>query len=170
MDDARKLWTLWNEREINLLMLRFGRGLDTHDWSAYLECFLDEFEVDFQDLTGAPAVRVGAALWAEFARVVLEPLKVHHQYSNHVVTFSDDDHASSVLYHVSHHFKSTSRGASTNYQYGWYENQYRRTPAGWRISRLCHRFQWVDGNDGLLTVTTPEAAEITARVFGGARA
>ena len=169
MDDARKLWTLWNEREIDLLMLQFGRALDLHDWSLYEACFLDEFEVDFQDLTGAPAVRVQASLWAEFARVVLEPLKVHHQYSNHVVTFVDDERASSVLYHVSHHFKPTSRGASTNYQYGWYENQYRRTAAGWRIGRLCHRFQWVDGNDGLLTVTSPEAAEITARVFGSAR-
>lgn len=166
MDDDRKLWVLWNEREIDRLMLQFGRALDTHDWPLYQACFLDTFDVDFRDLTGAPPTRVGSALWTQFAQAVLQPLRVHHQYSNHVITFDDDDHARSVLYHVSRHFKAVSRGSSTNYQHGWYENEYQRTAGGWRISRLCHRFQWVDGNDSLLDVTDPEAAAITARVFG----
>jgi len=170
MDDAKKLWVLWNEREINRLMLQFGRSLDTQDWPRYEACFLSEFDLDFRDLTGAAPTRVLASLWVEFARVVLKPLKAHHQYSNHAITFHGDSEASSVQYHVSHHFKPTARGASTNYQYGWYENEFRRTADGWRISRLCHKFQWVDGNDSLLAITDPEAVAIAARVFGGSDA
>jgi hypothetical protein len=35
-------------------MLRFGRGLDLHDWDLYASTLHDPLEVDFFDLTGRP--------------------------------------------------------------------------------------------------------------------
>jgi hypothetical protein len=43
---------LWDRQQISDVMLRFGRGLDLHDWDMYAATLTDPFEVDFFDLTG----------------------------------------------------------------------------------------------------------------------
>lgn len=49
---------LWDRQQISDVMLRFGRGLDLHDWDLYAATLTDPFEVDFFDLTGrAPATK-----------------------------------------------------------------------------------------------------------------
>ena len=167
---------LWDRTEIDQLMLRFGRALDLHDWPMYRATFTDRIDVDFRDLTGQPPSTVDADLWTDFARLILTPVTVLHQYSNHVIHI-DGDGATSILYHVSRHHRANDRGASENVQYGWYDNGYTRTPQGWRISRLKHCFQWVEGNDRLLENSDPEFADVSRRVFargaprpcGGAR-
>jgi len=45
---------LWDRQQISDVMLRFGRGLDLHDWDMYAATLTDPFEVDFGDLTGRP--------------------------------------------------------------------------------------------------------------------
>ena len=155
---------LWDRSQIDQLMFRFGRALDLHDWPMYRSTFVDRIDVDFRDLTGQPQVTVDADLWTEFARLVLSPLTVLHQYSNHVIDV-DGDAATSVLYHVSRHHRANDRGASENVQYGWYENAYVRTAQGWRIARLKHCFQWVEGNDRLLERTDAEFIDVSRRVF-----
>ena len=45
---------LWDRQQISDVMLRFGRGLDLHDWDMYAATLTDPFEVDFFDLTGRP--------------------------------------------------------------------------------------------------------------------
>lgn len=167
MDDAARLALLWDRTAIHDVMLRFGRALDTHDWPLYRSCFQDEIEVDFEDLTGMKARRVTADLWTDFARAALSPLKVHHTYANHLITVTGDE-AEGVLYHNSRHRRATDRGSDTNYQFGWYENRYRRAGDGWLISRLCHRIHWIDGNDRLLDHSAdPEFGRLAALVFGG---
>jgi SnoaL-like domain len=43
---------LWDRQQISDVMLRFGRGLDVHDWQLYADTLTDPFEVDFFDATG----------------------------------------------------------------------------------------------------------------------
>ena len=43
---------LWDRQQISDVMLRFGRGLDLHDWDMYAATLTDPFDVDFFDLTG----------------------------------------------------------------------------------------------------------------------
>ena len=38
---------LWDRQQISDVMLRFGRGLDLHDWDMYAATLTDPFEVDF---------------------------------------------------------------------------------------------------------------------------
>ncbi len=155
---------LWDRSQIDQLMFRFGRALDLHDWPMYRSTFLDRIDIDFRDLTGQPPVTVDADLWTEFARLVLSPVKALHQYSNHVIAL-DGDAATSTLYHVCRHHRASDRGGSENVQYGWYENAYARTAQGWRIARLKHSFQWVEGNDRLLERTDDEFNDVCRRVF-----
>ena len=54
---------LWDRQQISDVMLRFGRGLDLHDWDMYAATLTDPFEVDFFDLTGRAPERQAVAAW-----------------------------------------------------------------------------------------------------------
>jgi SnoaL-like domain len=163
-ETRRRIQLLWDRQEISDVMLRFGRGLDLHDWTLYASTLTDPFEVDFHDLTGrAPAVTT-PALWARFAQACLQPLVVQHQYSNFTINV-DGDQAEGIFYHVSRHRRPNKHGDDHYTQYGWYENAFSRSPDGWKISRLKHTFQWSDGNPTLIDTSDPAWVEIANQIF-----
>ncbi len=125
---------LWDRQQISDVMLRFGRGLDLHDWDMYAATLTDPFEVDFFDLTGRPPAVTTPKVWARFASACLERLVVMHRYSNFHINV-DGDQADGVFYHISRHRMPNRFGDDHYTQYGWYENSFRRTAEGWKISR-----------------------------------
>ena len=80
----------------------------------------------------------------------------------------DGDEASGVFYHVSRHRKPNRHGQDQYTQYGWYENRFRRTGDGWKITVLKHRFQWCDGNPTLIDTSDPAWQAVADEIFGGA--
>ncbi len=54
--DTNAMIELMDRQRITDVMLRFGRGLDLHDWDMYASTLADPFEVDFFDLTGPGAL------------------------------------------------------------------------------------------------------------------
>ena len=156
--------TLWARSQVEAVMLKFGRALDTGDWPAYRSCFADRFRVNFERLTGQPEVYVDADLWTRFAQVILSPVRRHHQYSNMSVTV-DGDRAEGLIYQVSRHWKSTDGGSSEYTQIGWYENSFGCIDGEWQITRLLHTFQWVNGNGALFDFNDPELIAVMRKVF-----
>lgn len=156
---------LWDRQQISDVMLRFGRGLDLHDWDLYAGTLADPFEVDFFDLTGRAPTTTTPEVWARFASACLERLVVQHQYSNFHITVRGDE-ADGVFYMVSRHRLPNRHGDDHYTQYGWYENSFARFEDGWKITRLRHTFQWCDGNPTLIDVTDPEWRAAAAAVFG----
>jgi hypothetical protein len=156
---------LWDRQQITDVMLRFGRGLDIHDWDLYANTLADPFEVDFTDLTGRPPTTTTPDVWAKFASACLERLLVMHQYSNFHIEL-DGDRASGIFYHVSRHRLPNRHGGDQYTQYGWYENSFGRGEDGWKITRLKHTFQWCDGNPTLIDLTDPDWQAAAAAVFG----
>jgi pimeloyl-ACP methyl ester carboxylesterase len=114
---------LWDRQQITDVMLRFGRGLDLHDWEMYAATLTDPFEVDFFDLTGRPAAVTTPKVWAQFASACLERLVVMHQYSNFHISVRGEA-ADGVFYHTSRHRLPNRFGDDHYTQYGWYENSY----------------------------------------------
>ena len=129
---------LWDRQQISDVMLRFGRGLDLHDWDMYAATLTDPFEVDFFDLTGRAPATTTPKVWARFASACLERLLVMHQYSNFHINLHCDT-ADGIFYHVSRHRFPNRHGDDHYTQYGWYENSFRRTADGWKISKLKRR-------------------------------
>ena len=156
---------LWDRQQITDVMLRFGRGLDLHDWDMYAATLTDPFQVDFFDLTGQKPAITTPKVWATFASACLERLVVMHQYSNFHIKL-DGDSASGIFYHVSRHRLPNRTGGDQYTQYGWYENSFKRTGADWKISKLKHTFQWCDGNPTLIDLSDPAWQEAAAAVFG----
>lgn len=158
-----------DRQRISEVMLRFGRALDLHDWDLYAATLCDEFEVDFFDLTGAPPAMTTPAAWAQFAKAALQKLTVMHQYSNFHITLHGDT-ADGVFYHISRHRFPNRHGDDHYTQYGWYENSFRRTADGWKISQLTHKFQWCDGNPLLIDPSDPDMIAASAAVFSSVSA
>lgn len=160
----KKVNLLWDKLAISELMNAFGRSLDLHDWALYRQCFLDEFEVDFQRLTGFAPVRVRADLWTRFAELALAPLTVHHQYSNFTAKIAGDT-AHATIYMVARHHSPTDLRWNT--QYGWYENDFVRTDDGfgWKISKLRHDFQWIAGAPDLIDMSNPNTVRVVREIF-----
>src|SRR3981081_119693 len=126
---------LWTRSEIEQVMLNFGRALDLGDWPLYRSCFADRFRVNFERLTGQPEVFVDADLWTHFAKVILSPVRRHHQYSNLTVSV-DGDRAEAVIYMVARHWKATDNGSAEDMQEGWYENTFACIDGQWKITRV----------------------------------
>jgi len=156
--------TLWARSQVEAVMLKFGRALDTGDWPAYRSCFADRFRVNFERLTGQPEVYVDADLWTRFAQVILSPVRRHHQYSNMSVRV-DGDRAEGLIYMVSRHWKPTDGGSCEYTQVGWYENSFECMNGEWQITRLLHTYQWVSGNGALFDFNDPELIAVMERVF-----
>jgi len=163
---AHRVQVLWDRQEISDVMLRFGRGLDLHDWDLYASTLHDPFEVDFFDLTGRPPATTTPSTWARFAAACLQPLQVVHRYTNFHIDL-DGDEASGVFYHVSRHRRPNTHGQDQYTQYGWYENRFRRTGDGWKITVLKHTFQWCDGNPTLIDTSDPAWQALADEIFGG---
>ena len=161
---AQMIDTLWNRMQIERVMLNFGRGLDTGNWPLYRSCFADRFKVDFSKLTGQPETWVDADLWTRFAKVILSPVKRHHQYSNFNCTI-DGDTAEAIIYMISRHYKAVETGDPEYFQNGWYENTFTRINGEWKITRLMHTYSWISGNGGLFDFSDPELIEVMGQVF-----
>lgn len=161
---AQMVETLWVRSQIEAVMLRFGRALDAGDWKAYRSCFADRFRVNFERLTGQPEVHVDADLWTRFAEVILSPVRRHHQYSNLTVSVNGD-RAEAIIYMVARHWKATDGGSSEYTQVGWYENSFGRIQGEWKITRLLHTYQWIEGNGALFDFSDPELVRIMGQVF-----
>jgi hypothetical protein len=163
------LTELLDRQRINEVMLRFGRALDLHDWAMYAATLDDEFDVNFFDLTGQPPARTTPAAWSRFAAACLDRLTLMHQYSNFSINVRGDE-ADGVFYYIARHRFPNRFGADDYTQYGWYENSFRKTASGWKITKLKHSFQWSDGNPTLIDATDPEWQAAAAAVFSPATA
>ena len=159
---------LWDRQQISDVMLRFGRGLDLHDWELYAATLTDPFEVDFVRPHRAarprsPRPRSGpgspAPAWNGWWSCTSTPTSTSPCAATRPTASSTTSHGTGC---------PTGSGDDHYTQYGWYENSFRRTADGWKISRLKHTFQWCDGNPTLIDVSDPAWQEAAAAVFGPA--
>jgi hypothetical protein len=167
MNEAEKFQTLWDERSINHTMLNFGHSLDARDWAAHAACFTDPVNINFKSFTGREEVRVGAALWAQFAQLLLSTAPSHHILGNFKIVFNGG-RASAKVYMISSLWTETETGRAANRQYGWYDVWFERQGDAWKISRLQHDFQGVEGNAAALENHDPVFARIVQQVFSPA--
>ncbi len=161
----QRLARLADINAIHDVMMRFGRGLDRKDWRLYRSCFGARLTLDFSRMTGEPAQEVDADLFVEFARTRQRSHTAFHQYSNFQVNIRGD-RADCILYMVARHRVSESGyGDPLNVFIGWYENEFLRSPDGWKISVLRTPLQWVEGNALIKDKSDPAVEEISRRLF-----
>ncbi len=117
------------------LCVRYAYGVDRKDWDVLRSCFTDDAIIDYTATGGERNPLEGTV---EFLSQSLQPfVGTQHFRMNHEVEI-DGDAASGRMGFYNPMPLQTEHGMLFILYGGWYIDEYRRTPDGWRIS---HRSQ-----------------------------
>ena len=121
---------LVDRAQISDVLHAFARALDTRDWQAYLDTYAEDgvLELPWATVTRA---QIAASVPGDLGRFHA----THHISSNHQIEI-DGDTARSRSYLLAMHVVDPQDQASQWLAAGWYDNEYRRTPAGWKLTRV----------------------------------
>ncbi len=138
-----------DREEIYDLMVRYGRATDTHDIELARTCFAADVSAQYEPF-GRPLEDYDALMtsWIEG----LEPIQTSHHFSNFTYEIDGNDGSYSCLLIAQHWPRGTEAfGDTPMYIVGArYDNRVRRTPEGWRITRLHLRTLWGSGDPDVL--------------------
>ena len=147
MDLEARVKRLEDRSEIIEKVIRYAIALDRRDWNAFTSLLTDEIFIDFSEWSGMEPRMWAVNEWAEFARTALNGFAVtQHISPNHVVTIEGDD-ATCISYMYAQHNLPGASGGDTLIMRGYYTNIMKRTPAGWKISKMKQHLTWAEGNE-----------------------
>jgi ketosteroid isomerase-like protein len=133
-----------DRQQIEDVMYRYGRAIDRRDWELLASCFTADVRADY-GVIGASMDGV-EVLVAATRQMVEGMTATQHLIASPLVTV-DGDEADGAFYAVATHVLETGRKISVG---GSYENRFRRSAEGWRISLHAVRPVWSDDNGELL--------------------
>jgi 3-phenylpropionate/cinnamic acid dioxygenase small subunit len=115
--------------EVTEVLVRYATGIDSRDWPLLRACFTDDCDADYGDIGHW---RSGDEI-TEWMAQTHDPLgPTMHRITN--VTISTEGEQVTTRSYV-HAVLATADRATTIHAYGWYDDEFVTTPAGWRISR-----------------------------------
>jgi hypothetical protein len=131
---------LYERMHISGLLLRFARALDTKNWPAYINLYDDD---------GVLVLPWKTVIRSELASTLSTTLSgfqaTHHISSNHVIDI-DGDCARSNSYMQAVHVLKSGDTTTKWTAGGWYDNEYRKTAAGWKFTRVKLSVLWESGS------------------------
>jgi len=140
MSSDEKLQLLLDEREITNLMLTFANSLDTGDWQAYGETFIEDgtFTILGQTRKGREAIMAGPA------RDLTKYDNLQHFSTNQRIQVNGDE-ATASSYFLAVHVPSAEQLDVHADVGGRYDYQLVRTEAGWRFADVKISVKWTGG-------------------------
>jgi ketosteroid isomerase-like protein len=130
---------LTDRAKINDLILAYARFVDTKDWEAFADLFVDDgcIILPFGKLEKNDMARATAA--------VLRPFEgTQHLFSNVGITIDGDVATTNHYLQATHVPTSADQGVHADIG-GWYDNTLRRTSDGWRFVTVDLTFVWSGG-------------------------
>jgi hypothetical protein len=115
-----------DRQEIVDVLVRYATGIDSRDWALFRSCFTDDARFDYGDLGTWDSPDV---LTQYMQRSHSGPSL--HRLSNFVIDI-DADQARSRVYVDA--VVMGPKGYAVVNTFGWYDDELRRAPAGWRIA------------------------------------
>ncbi|MGE0384999.1 MAG: nuclear transport factor 2 family protein [Gammaproteobacteria bacterium] len=143
-------WTDAQVRDILTLTdlsLEFGAAVDRRDWPRVAGLFTEDARIAFPE--GTPEIVGGGGLVASM-RTAWDALDASQSLHANQQFEVDGDRASGTFYaHVTCVRESAHGGRLFTYGGAWHD-EYRRTEAGWRVTRRVFRQIWGRGNPELV--------------------
>ncbi|MGQ0719175.1 MAG: nuclear transport factor 2 family protein [Pseudonocardiales bacterium] len=134
-DPERRLADLLDRQDISALLVRFARCLDTKDFTGYADCYAPEGVLQLPG--GGHEGRAGMADYVE--RDLGGYVATHHVSANHEIEIDDDTARARSSLHATHVRSTEDDFWSVG---GWYDTTLRRTPEGWRFTRVSINPVW----------------------------
>ena len=130
MTPEEQLQWLVDRAQISDLLHAFARALDSKDWQGYIGLYAEDGVLEL------PWATVTRAEMAEFpGRDLGRYHATHHISSNHQIEIEGDT-ARSRSYLLAMHVLDPDDQESQWLAAGWYDNEYRRTPTAWKLTRV----------------------------------
>jgi len=126
---------------ISELLLRFARALDERDWEGYAALYADDGVLELPWGPPRPKAILAEDTEANLGRFAA----THHISSKHQISL-DGDSATSRSYLQAVHVVDPGAQGGLWTAGGWYDCSYRRTPDGWRFTRVALVPVWQSGS------------------------
>ncbi|WP_198154032.1 nuclear transport factor 2 family protein [Catenuloplanes japonicus] len=129
--------------EITDVIYRVARAMDSRDWALLADCYSPDARGDYTN-----AAADGRDTIVASARGFLEPLDATQHLVGNVEVSVDGDVATTHATFIAQHVRAGGRFMMG----GNYDDTFRRTPEGWKITNRRIRGIWSDGDPAVLTV------------------
>ena len=131
------LQALSDRLEIQELLARYARAVDTKDWDLWKSVFTADAHVDYASAGGTVGERDEVAAWLEAA---LAPFPMTQHYITNVEVELDGDRADvRAMFYNPMQFPGATE---LSYCGGSYRHDMVRTADGWRSERLVEQNDW----------------------------
>jgi 3-phenylpropionate/cinnamic acid dioxygenase small subunit len=114
------------------LVFEYARLVDECQPEAVAALFTDDARIDYGP--GLGGTQQGRAAVAAFFQGLYTFARTSHHVSNHQIRFEGEGRARGVVYVLAWHQFRGVREGKTGWVMGRYEDEYVRTPAGWRFA------------------------------------
>jgi hypothetical protein len=123
--------------EIQELLARYARGVDTHDWQLWRSVFTDDAVVDYSRSGIASGSRdeIAGVLEQAFEGI---PWATHH-ITNIEIELDGDRARARAMFYNPMQLPDVDGPSATG---GHYEHELVRTPAGWKSAHLVEHPMW----------------------------
>jgi 3-phenylpropionate/cinnamic acid dioxygenase small subunit len=142
MSDSRSLQDILDRLDVQDVLFRYARALDTRDWELLRSCFQPDVVATYDEL----GEQQGYDAVEQLCRRALEPLAATQHLIGNVEVFLDGDNARSRCNLQSMHVRSRRDGDDNFIVAGVYLDELRRTADGWRIARRRLQRVWTKGD------------------------
>jgi uncharacterized protein (TIGR02246 family) len=130
---------LTDVREIRDLAYRYAQAVDRGDGEAYANLFLDDAVLEgsgYHSQGRSQLLKIPGFTSSRY-------LKTFHAVYNHLITV-DGEAASGEVYCQAHHLSEVEGGLSDMVMFIRYQDDYARTPQGWRFARRELVVDWAE--------------------------
>lgn len=132
-----------DRNDIIQLINLYGFAVDTQRWDLFDQVFTGDVDADF----GGSAHWRGLEQWkGDFAAFHAPFDATQHVMTNHQVRVSEGE-SHSFTYGQWRLVRHAAQGSPLWDGSGWYDDEWVRTPAGWRCRKRVCRVVWSTGND-----------------------
>jgi len=137
--------------EIDDLLVRYAAAIDEQDWALLDTCFTPDADVDYTTSGGIAGKYPEVRAWLEKALSIFSATV--HAISNSRIELSGDHATGRTLVTNPMVLPKGDGGAFVFTVYAYYDDEFARTDAGWRIARRVEQQVLITGDppEGLAT-------------------
>ena len=133
-----------DELDIQRVIHDYAWACDNADWGLLKSLFTDDAQLDYSTTQGPAGGRDEITAWLEQSLSQVD--WIHHVVSNFQIDLDGDRAKVRAMFHCSAQIPGVDDVLVTG---GYYDEDFVRTPDGWKIRRLFEDNRWMKGPNNL---------------------
>ncbi len=160
MDTEKILQEMLDKEAIMQNQYQYAWCVDTKNWEEFANVFSDDLVVDMRyRFPDKPVAHYAPKEWAENVKKIVSGLQATQHFMSNFKIDVDGDTATCRCYVRAMHFLPNMDGDPWMQCFSLYNNKYKRTEKGWKISFLKITHWWWEGNQDLYNRAQKNIAE-----------